>query len=55
VATGRIYAINGLTVNDTWSYTYDDLDRLTFAYNPGDATMSEAFTYDLGNSCLGNP
>jgi RHS repeat-associated protein len=51
-ATGRIYSVNGLNVNDTWSYTYDDLDRLTFAYNPGDATMSEAFSYDLADNML---
>jgi YD repeat-containing protein len=24
-ATGRIYSVNGLNVNDTWSCTYDDL------------------------------
>jgi uncharacterized protein RhaS with RHS repeats len=51
-ATGRIYSVNGLNVNDTWSCTYDDLDRLTFACNPGDATMSEAFSYDLADNML---
>jgi hypothetical protein len=40
---GRIYAINGLTLSDTWSYTYDDLDRLTGAQNFGDASLTEAF------------
>jgi hypothetical protein len=49
---GRIYAVAGLDVNNNWSCTYDDLDRLTFACNPGDATMSEAFSYDLADNML---
>ena len=58
VATGRIYAaaglkvVAGLNVDDSWSYNYDELDRLTYAYNPGDLTLTEAFTYDLADNML---
>jgi RHS repeat-associated protein len=31
---------------------FDRLRGLTFAYNPGDATMSEAFSYDLADNML---
>ena len=57
-ATGRIYAaaglkvVAGLNVDDSWSYNYDELDRLTYAYNPGDSTLTEAFTYDLADNML---
>jgi RHS repeat-associated protein len=51
-AAGRIYAINGVTPGDHWSYTYDDLDRLTGAQNFGDASLTENFTYDLADNML---
>jgi RHS repeat-associated protein len=51
-SAGRIYAINGLTLGDTWSYTYDNLDRLTGAQNYGDASLTEAFAYAANDNML---
>jgi hypothetical protein len=38
---GRIKVIDGLLAADDWTYTYDDLDRLTSATNASDASLSE--------------
>ncbi len=49
-AMGKITAITGLTNTDSWTYTYDDRDRLISADNLGDNTLDETFTYsNTGN------
>ena len=49
---GKILSITGLTAPDSWSYAYDDLDRLVGADNWGDNTLDETFTYDIGGNKL---
>jgi YD repeat-containing protein len=44
-AAGRILTITGLTPAESWTYTYDDLDRLISADNLGDNSLDETFTY----------
>ncbi|MEZ5812991.1 MAG: RHS repeat-associated core domain-containing protein [Rhizobiaceae bacterium] len=44
-ALGRITAIAGLTLSDSWAYTYDDRDQLVSADNLGDNSLDETFTY----------
>ncbi len=49
-AMGKITAISGQTPSDSWTYTYDDFDRLVSANNLGDNTLDETFTYsNTGN------
>ena len=43
---GRITYILALTDDEDWYYEYDHLDRLTWAYNYGDPSRQERFTYD---------
>ncbi|PDT00522.1 hypothetical protein CO666_29945, partial [Rhizobium chutanense] len=49
---GRIKTITGLTANDNWTYTYDDLSRLTGADNGGDNTLDETYSYDSNHNLL---
>ncbi|MEZ5857330.1 MAG: hypothetical protein R3D67_22325 [Hyphomicrobiaceae bacterium] len=43
-ATGRITAVSHAgRPNDSWSYAYDDLDRLVTATNTGDPSLSQTF------------
>lgn len=50
---GRIKTITGLTANDNWTYTYDDLSRLTGADNGGDrAGSGNLNSRDKWNFCL---
>jgi uncharacterized protein RhaS with RHS repeats len=51
-AGGRIAAIDGVRTVDDWSYAYDSLDRLSQSINPGDASLSETFTYALNDNML---
>ncbi|WGI72089.1 toxin TcdB middle/N-terminal domain-containing protein [Neorhizobium petrolearium] len=44
---GRIKAITGLTTADSWTYTYDDLGRLTKADNLGNNTLDETYSYSV--------
>jgi RHS repeat-associated protein len=46
---GRITAITSSTPGESWTYTYDRLDRLTKATNLDDATRTQSFVYDLGS------
>ena len=46
-ATGRISGVsNAADATETWSYGYDDLDRLLSSTNGGNASLNETFTYD---------
>ncbi|OWV82246.1 hypothetical protein ATY77_03140 [Rhizobium sp. R634] len=49
---GRIKTITGLTANDNWTYSYDDLSRLTGADNGGDNTLDETFSYSPNGNLL---
>jgi uncharacterized protein RhaS with RHS repeats len=49
---GRITFIDGVAAQDDWSYGYDSLDRLTLAYNAGDATFGEYLTYAINGNML---
>ncbi|OWV82232.1 hypothetical protein ATY77_03070 [Rhizobium sp. R634] len=49
---GRIKTITGLTANDNWTYTYDDLSRLTGADNGGDNSLDETYSYDTNHNLL---
>jgi hypothetical protein len=51
-AVGRIDTITALSTDDSWQYYYDELDRLIYAGNSGDATRSETFVYDLAHNML---
>lgn len=46
---GRITAITSDVDGESWTYTYDGLDRLTNAANIDDATRTQYFRYDLGS------
>ncbi|PDS93069.1 hypothetical protein CO659_31725, partial [Rhizobium sp. S9] len=49
---GRIKTITGLTANDNWTYSYDDLSRLTGADNGGDNSLDETYSYDTNHNLL---
>ncbi|MER9934316.1 RHS repeat-associated core domain-containing protein [Mesorhizobium sp. M0088] len=42
---GRIIGTTGLTASDSWTYGYDNADRLTASTNLGSTTLSETFVY----------
>ncbi|WP_179298158.1 RHS repeat domain-containing protein [Mesorhizobium carmichaelinearum] len=42
---GRITGTTGLTASDSWTYGYDNADRLTSSDNLGDNTLDETFVY----------
>lgn len=58
--TGRIAAVtakdaSGVTVPaESWLYTYDSLDRLTFADNLNGTSLDQSFSYDLAHNILTN-
>ena len=54
VNTGRISGITAAGApNESWGYTYNDLDELTLADNVGDSTLDQTFSYDTsGNGNL---
>ncbi len=49
--TRRIEAITGSSAAETWSYSYDTLDRLVRADNQGDDPLDETYAYDLAATC----
>jgi YD repeat-containing protein len=49
---GRITAIAGNRADETWSYGYDDLDRLLTATNTNTPALSQSFTYDNAGNLL---
>jgi YD repeat-containing protein len=51
---GRITTVESTTDWGTWNYTYDNLDRLTFADNIGHDTLDQSFTYALNGNMLSN-
>ncbi len=54
-ATGRINAIASVTdPTESWSYAYDDLDRLLSASNAGNASYNQTFAYDIANNITFN-
>jgi hypothetical protein len=46
-ALGRINAVASPQAGDSWTYGYDDLDRLLSADNASDNSLDQTFTYDL--------
>lgn len=48
----RITGITGLTTADSWTYTYDDLGRLTTADNLGNNALDETYTYSHTGNLL---
>ncbi len=53
-ATGRISSVSASNAIDTWTYAYDDLDRLLSATNAGNSALSQTFTYDAAHNMLSN-
>ncbi|EUB98023.1 RHS repeat-associated core domain containing protein-containing protein, partial [Rhizobium sp. CF080] len=49
---GRIKTIVGLTTSDSWTYAYDDLDRLTSADNAGNNALDETYSYSSTGNLL---
>ncbi|MCJ9754969.1 hypothetical protein MOV61_29990, partial [Neorhizobium sp. BETTINA12A] len=49
---GRIRTITGLTPADSWTYAYDDLDRLISADNAGDNGLDETYSYSATGNLL---
>src|SRR5262249_33163458 len=49
-ARGRIITSSSDAVAESWSYQYDDFDRLVQATDTGNAGLSQSFAYDaIGN------
>ncbi len=44
----------GLGAEDSWTYAYDDLDRLLSAANTNTPSLSQTFTYDLAGNLTAN-
>jgi hypothetical protein len=53
-ALGRITAVASPLAGDSWTYGYDDLDRLLSADNLTDNSLDQTFTYDLVGNMLTN-
>jgi hypothetical protein len=56
-ATGRINATSNTAVAgnaDSWTYTYDDLDRLLYAQNAGNSALTQWWTYDAAHNMTAN-
>ena len=49
---GRITAIAGSRADESWTYGYDDLDRLLSAANTNTPALSQSFTYDTAGNLL---
>ncbi|MGH6924047.1 MAG: hypothetical protein ACRED5_09935 [Propylenella sp.] len=55
-AAGRITSVASTRAKESWTYTHDTLDRLTFADNLSDNTLDQTFSYALnGNMLTNNP
>lgn len=50
----RISAVVGSRPGESWTYTYDSLDRLLAATNASDATLSQSFSYSPSGNILTN-
>ena len=54
-ATGRIGSIASATdPTESWTYAYDDLDRLLSATNAGNTSYNQNFSYDIANNITYN-
>ena len=53
-AHGRITASSSDATGESWSYGYDDLDRLTQATNTGNSLLSQSLTYDSVDNMTSN-
>ncbi|WP_189521383.1 RHS repeat-associated core domain-containing protein [Mesorhizobium sp. M1B.F.Ca.ET.045.04.1.1] len=49
---GRITGTTGLTASDSWTYGYDNADRLTSSNNLGDNTLDETFVYTANDNMV---
>lgn len=49
---GRITGTTGLTASDSWTYGYDNADRLTSSDNLGDNTLDETFVYAANDNMV---
>ncbi|MER9918739.1 MULTISPECIES: RHS repeat-associated core domain-containing protein [unclassified Mesorhizobium] len=49
---GRITGTTGLTGSDSWTYGYDNADRLTSSDNLGDNTLDETFVYAANDNMV---
>ncbi|XFA67183.1 RHS repeat-associated core domain-containing protein (plasmid) [Tistrella mobilis] len=55
-AAGRITAIATIpsSRNESWTYSYDDLDRLLTATNTSDSSQNRSYTYDSAGNMRSN-
>jgi RHS repeat-associated protein len=53
-ARGRIAATTSNVSTESWSYTYDDFDRLTQATNAGDSSLNQSFAYNIIDNMIRN-
>jgi RHS repeat-associated protein len=53
-ALGRITAVTSTQAGESWTYGYDDLDRLLSADNTTDNTLDQAWSYDSVDNMLTN-
>ena len=55
-AAGRITTLTTIpsSRNESWTYSYDDLDRLRTATNTSDSTQNRSYTYDSAGNMLSN-
>ncbi|WP_189521379.1 RHS repeat-associated core domain-containing protein [Mesorhizobium sp. M1B.F.Ca.ET.045.04.1.1] len=49
---GRITGTTGLTASDSWTYGFDNADRLTSSNNLGDNTLDETFVYAANDNMV---
>ncbi|MER9934333.1 RHS repeat-associated core domain-containing protein [Mesorhizobium sp. M0088] len=49
-SVGRITGTTGLTASDSWTYGYDNADRLTASTNLGNTSLSESFVYAVNDN-----
>jgi len=53
-AAGRILTMTASPTAESWTYTYDKLDRLLTATNTADPTSSRTYTYDAAGNITSN-
>ncbi|WP_179296364.1 RHS repeat protein [Mesorhizobium sp. WSM4304] len=51
-ALGRITGTTGLTASGSWTYGYDNADRLTSSTNLGNTSLSESFVYAANDNLI---
>ena len=51
---GRITAVAGTRADESWTYSYDDLDRLLSATNTNTPALTQSFTYDASGNMASN-